>query len=331
MKKRTLLTIAQYIIFLGLGIAIIYRMSAQMSEAEKTEMMNAIRQTRLWMLVPVLIAGFFSHFFRALRWKLLLKPLDIHPRTVNITLSVLIGYVVNLLLPRMGEVAKCTVLARYEHVPADKMVGTIVSERAFDVLCLAAITIVAFALQADVIGSYAQSMFGKLAAKQTMLIGALTGLLFIILFMIFLYRRNKESKIAKFIKGMSEGVRSILRVKERGLFFFYTFMIWGLYWFQVVLGFWAMPATEHLSLLTGLIVLIFGSIGIIVTPGGLGAYPALIGEILVFYGLDKPIGTAFGWVSWSVQTGIIIVLGLLSLLILPIYNRNKKHHHHAQA
>lgn len=331
MKKRTLLTIVQYVIFLGLGIAIIYRMSSQMSATEKDEMINAVTQTRLWMLVPVLVIGFLSHFFRALRWKLLLKPLGIKPRTVNITLSVLIGYVVNLLLPRMGEVAKCTVLARYEHVPADKMVGTIVSERAFDVICLGIITIFAFILQADVIGNYAESMFGKLAAKQTLFIGALTGLLFLILFLIFLYRRNKESKIAKFIKGMGEGVRSILKVKERGLFLLYTLLIWGAYWFQVVLGFWAMPATENLTLLTGFIVLIFGSVGIIVTPGGLGAYPALIGEILVFYGLDKPIGTGFGWVSWSVQTGIIIILGVLSLLILPIYNRNKKQPHAAEA
>src|SRR5690348_15598721 len=119
MNKRTLITVAQYLVFLGLGIGIIYYMFHSMSADDKDKMIASIKQTRLIFLVPVIIGGFFSHFFRALRWKLLLKPLQIFPGTVNTTLSVLIGYLVNLLVPRMGEVAKCTVLARYEKVPAD--------------------------------------------------------------------------------------------------------------------------------------------------------------------------------------------------------------------
>lgn len=332
MKKRTLLTIAQYVIFLGLGILIIYRMSSSMSDKDKADMMESIRQTRLWLLAPVLVAGFLSHWFRALRWKLLLKPLDIHPSTTNTTLSVLIGYLVNLLLPRMGEVAKCTVLARYEHVPADKMVGTILAERAFDVACLVLVTTAAFVLQADVIGDYASSIFGKLAAKRIFFIGGLTAFAFLILFLIFLVRRHKQSKIVQFIIGMKDGVTSILKMKDRGRFLLFTILIWTLYWSQVLLGFWAIPATEHLMLLAGLVVLIFGSIGMIVTPGGLGAYPALIAEILFFYGIDDADGKAFGWVSWAAQTGIVLVLGIGALIILPLYNRNKhhQHHHHAE-
>jgi uncharacterized protein (TIRG00374 family) len=334
MKKRTLLTIAQYVIFLGLGILIIYRMTTGMSEQDKADMMESIRQTKLWLLAPVLVAGFLSHWLRALRWKLLLKPLDIHPSTTNTTLSVLIGYLVNLLLPRMGEVAKCTVLARYEHVPADKMVGTILAERAFDVFCLVLVTLAAFALQADVIGDYASSIFGKLAAKRVFFIGALTAFAFLILFLIFLVRRHKQSKIVQFIIGMKDGVSSILKMKDRGRFLFYTICIWTLYWSQVILGFWSIPATEHLGMLSGLVVLIFGSVGMIVTPGGLGAYPALIAEILFFYGIDDADGKAFGWVSWAAQTGIVLILGVIALIILPLYNRNKHphpHHDHEQA
>lgn len=330
MKKRTLITIAQYVVFLGLGIFIIYRMFDQMSPQDKADMMDSIKKTRLWVLVPVLLAGFFSHLFRALRWKLLLKPLDIHPRTTNITLSVLIGYLVNLLLPRMGEVAKCIVLARYEHVPADKMVGTIVAERAFDVLCLIIVTVTAFVLQADVIGDYASSMFAQLAARRALLIGAVTALGFLILFLIFLVRRDKHSRIGKFILGMRDGVSAIFKLREKREFLIYTLFIWMLYWSQVVLGFWAMPGTDDLSLLAALVVLIFGSIGMIVTPGGLGAYPALIAQILVFYGISDADGKAFGWVSWVAQTGIVLILGIIAVILLPLYNRNN-HHHHAQA
>jgi len=328
MKKRTLITIAQYVIFLGLGIFIIYRMFDQMSPQDKADMMDSIKKTRLWVLIPVLFAGFFSHLFRALRWKLLLKPLHIHPRTTNITLSVLIGYLVNLLLPRMGEVAKCTVLARYEHVPADKMVGTIVAERAFDVLCLVIVTITAFILQASVIGDYAAQMFAQLASKRVLLFGVVTGLAFLILFLVFLVRRDKHSKVGQFILGMKDGIAAIFKLKDRTAFIVYTICIWLLYWSQVVLGFWAMPGTDDLSLLAALVVLIFGSIGMIVTPGGLGAYPALIAQILVFYGISDADGKAFGWVSWVAQTGIVLILGIIAVILLPLYNRNT---HHAQA
>ena len=330
MNKRTLITVAQYLVFLGLGIGIIYYMFHSMSADDKVKMVASIKQTRLILLLPVIIGGFFSHFFRALRWKLLLKPLKIFPGTVNTTLSVLIGYLVNLLVPRMGEVAKCTVLARYEKVPADKMVGTIVAERAFDVVTLGVITIAAFVLQADVIGTYVESNFGAFAAKRTFFIGAFTGLIFLILFMIFIYRRNKESKIAKFIKGMADGVSSIFQMKDRGKFLFYTLTIWALYWFMVLLGFWSLPGTDHLGPLAALVVLVFGSVGMIVTPGGLGAYPILVAQILLCYSISVSDGNALGWVSWLGQTCVIIVLGVLSLIILPIYNRNKNRRH-AQA
>ena len=102
-------------------------MMGQLSEQDKAEMMAAIKGVRLWMMVPIVIVGFLSHWFRALRWKLILEPLDIKPTTINTFFSVMIGYIANLALPRAGEVAKCTVLARYEKVPADKMIGTIVA------------------------------------------------------------------------------------------------------------------------------------------------------------------------------------------------------------
>jgi uncharacterized membrane protein YbhN (UPF0104 family) len=327
MNKKTLLTILQYVVFLGLGIAIIFYMMGQLSEQDKAEMMAAIKGVRLWMMVPIVIVGFLSHWFRALRWKLILEPLDIKPTTINTFFSVMIGYIANLALPRAGEVAKCTVLARYEKVPADKMIGTIVAERAFDVLCLGLITAFAFITQAGIIGDYAQDVFGKIAAKTNVFIFVLVALVLMIVVLVMVYRRFKESKVGRFIKGLGDGVRSILQLKKRGMFLLYTALIWGCYWFLVMLGFWSMESTEHLGMLAALVVLIFGSIGMITTQGGIGAYPYLVGKILLFYGIDKAYGQAFGWVSWTVQTGIIILLGVLSLVLLPVYNRTP---HNAQ-
>ena len=328
MKKKTLITIAQYVVFLGLGIWLIIHMSNQMSAQDKLDMYNSIKQVRLWMLIPIFIAGFLSHWFRALRWKLLLKPLKIYPTTTNTTLAVLIGYIVNLMVPRMGEVAKCTILAKYEKVPPDKMIGTIVAERTFDVFILGIITLIAFISQVDVIGEYAGSIFGAIAAKGAFLVAAVFCLILMIVFLVVIYRRYKESKVGRFIKGLADGVRSIAVMKHRGKFFLYTFLIWLMYWSQVYIGFLSLPATEHLSGIIAVVVLVFGSVGMIATPGGIGAYPILLAQILVFYNIKITDGSAYGWVSWSVQTGIVIILGIISLIILPIYNRRK---HDAQA
>jgi uncharacterized protein (TIRG00374 family) len=324
---KALKIVLQYIIFLGLGIGIVYYMFHTMKPEDKAAMFDSIKETRVWIIIPVLISGFLSHWFRALRWKLMLKPLNIVPTTTNTTLAILIGYLVNLLVPRMGEVAKCTVLAKYEHVPADKMVGTVVAERAFDVLILGIITLAAFGLQADVIGDFAQSVIGAFAAKTTLLVTAVFGLIFMVLVLMYIYKKYKHSRIGRLIKGLMDGVTSIWKLKDRGQFIGYTILIWGMYYLQVMMGFWSLPATEHLGWLAAIVVLVFGSVGMIATPGGLGAYPALVALILGYYGISDGDGKALGWVAWSAQAIILLVLGLIALIILPIYNRKT---HHAQ-
>src|ERR1035438_7568420 len=123
--KRTLLTILQYIIFLGLGIWIVYHMIHQLTPKEEGDLVAAIKSINAWYLIPIFIAGFFSHFFRAIRWRYLLETAGMKPSLTNTVLAVLIGYITNLAIPRAGEVAKCTVLAKYEKMPAHKMIGTI--------------------------------------------------------------------------------------------------------------------------------------------------------------------------------------------------------------
>ncbi len=297
-------------------------MFSRMKPEEVSAMLDSIKQIRLWMLVPIFFAGAISHWVRALRWKLMLEPLDIRPSTSNTFFAVMIGYITNLVLPRAGEVAKCTVLARYEKVPADKMIGTIVAERAFDVLCLGLITLLAFVVEADVIGKMVSDVFGSKASSGSVYLVLGAGMLLGIVVFVLLYRRFKDSKIGLFVQGLGAGVASILKLKKRTLFILYTIIIWTMYWLLIMLGFWALPATENLSAATALVILIVGSVGIIATPGGIGAYPALVAGALSAYGIDaKTDGQAFGWVSWSVQMGIVIILGAISLILLPIFNR----------
>lgn len=332
MNKKVLLTVLQYVIFLGLGIAIILYMSGKLSDEDKAAMMGAIKGVRIWLLVPIFLIGFLSHYFRALRWKLLLEQVHIKASTTNTTFAVLIGYITNLVLPRAGEVAKCTVLARYEKVPADKMIGTIVAERAFDMVCLVIITIAAFVFQASYIGDYAEGLFGTMSTNakgvaatiyfKIFLAVAFAGLIAFIL----LLKRIRQTKVGQFIKGLGDGIKSIFKLKKRGMFLLYTLLIWGSYWFLLVLGFWSMDQLDHLTGLCALVVLVFGSIGMIATQGGIGAYPYLVGKILMYYGIAEAHGLAFGWVSWTVQTGVVVILGVAALVLLPIYNNKKLKH-----
>jgi uncharacterized protein (TIRG00374 family) len=325
-NRKTVSTIIQFVVFIGLAAILIVWQMQRMDASQQAEMFDSIRSARPWYIIPVFIVGAFSHYFRALRWRLLLEPLAIYPTRANTFFAVMIGYLVNSFLPRFGEVAKCTVLAKYERVPADKMVGTIVAERAFDVVCLLVIILFSVGLQFGIIGDFAMEEFEKLrAAKGNVLLFAAIGLVVIILAVALLYKRIKKTKIGHIIKGITDGVRSIMLLKRRGLFLLYTVGIWGSYLGMLLLGFACMPATEHLGPLAGLTVLAFGSIGMIITPGGIAAYPPIVAAILELYGINLQQGIAFGWVAWAAQTAVLIILGIIALILLPIYNRNRQH------
>lgn len=329
MSKKTLSTIFQLIIFLGLGIGLIMWRYNAMNETEKKAMFEAFRHVRWIYGLPIFVIGFGSHFFRALRWKLLLQPLNIYPSTANTTFSVLIGYLANTLVPRLGEVAKCTVLAKYEDVPADKLVGTIIAERAFDTICLLIIVLITLGVQYDIIYPLAHDLYIRIFTDASgnfiwLRILIALGIAFAgVLALILLYRKIKNSKIGHIIKGLGEGLKAILLLKRKGMFLLYTILIWMGYTGAVVVGFYALPETEHIVPLAGLAVISFGSIGMIATPGGIGAYPVIVAQVLTLYGLSEGIGLAYGWVSWAAQTVIILILGLAALILLPLYNRKK--------
>jgi glycosyltransferase 2 family protein len=325
--KKTILTILQYILFLGLGIWIIYHMLHQLDDDKKAELANAITNANVWYLVPVFFIGFLSHFFRAMRWRYLLETVDLKPSLVNTTFAVLIGYIANTALPRAGEVAKCTVLAKYEKMPAHKMIGTIVAERAFDMVTLLVVALIAFALQAEFVSHYVTSITGSLqtkfeSSKTILLVITIVGLMAIPLG-IMLYRRHKETKVGKFVKELMRGVFSIILMKKRWEFLGFTFLIWFMYLLQLYVGFSCLQATAHLSMSTALVVLVYGSIGMIVTPGGIGLYTLLVAQMLVAYNIDIVPAQAFGWIAWVAQTAVIIILGLVALVAIHPYNRKR--------
>lgn len=329
MSKKTISTIIQLILFLGIGIGLVIWRYNAMGIEERDDMFASIQKVRYWWLLPIFIVGFFSHFFRTLRWQLLLKPLDMHPKTANTLFSVLIGYLANTVIPRAGEVVKCTVLAKYEKIPADKMVGTIIAERAFDMVCLLLLIFLVLGVEYNTIAPYAFELYKKLFFNSQNEFKWLSILLVLIVLSIGIFalirfsKSKKKSKIGQIIANVGEGLKSIALVQKKGLFLLYTFLVWACYTLMAIMGFWAIPSLEGLSIIAGLAIITFGSIGMIVTPGGIGAYPIIVAQVLLLYGVNEGVGTAYGWVAWSANTGVVIILGLLSLILLPIYNRNK--------
>ena len=318
--------------FFLLGIALIWWSLHQIPAEEWTKFTLALKQSKLWIVFPVFIILGLSHFLRALRWRLIMEPLGYRPSIANTYLAVLIGYLANLAIPRLGEVLKCTLLAKYERVPAEKIVGTIVAERAFDVISLGVVFLLALGLQFNVIEAGWNQLKSQTTAPMTntnegdwklyLLIGV--GIVLIALF--FIIRKRIPSIIASvknIISGIWEGVMSATKLKQHNLFFLYSFGIWFLYLLATYVGLYATAGTES-SFATAISCLAYASIGMILTPGGIGAYAYFMAKVLELNGVDYTLGLANGTLQWFSQFLIVIVLGGLSLIILPIINKQAK-------
>ncbi|TMM30474.1 flippase-like domain-containing protein [Polaribacter aestuariivivens] len=267
-----------------------------------------------------LFFGILSHLSRAYRWKFMLEPLGFKPKFTNSVLAVLVGYLVNLALPRAGEISRATVLANYEKVPFEKGFGTIVAERIADLIMMLCIVAITLFVQYDFI----YNLLTKNFDSNKIIIGLV---LLIIGFFIFRFYVKKATsgfllKIKTFISGLIEGVTSIFKMKNKWAFIFHTVFIWVMY----VAMFWAtIPAIEGLQVPFGgiLIGFIAGGFSIAATNGGIGLYPVAVAGALALFGIETEPATAFGWIMWTAQTAMIVVFGGLAFLILPIYNKVK--------
>jgi uncharacterized protein (TIRG00374 family) len=330
LKKRIILA-AQFLFFLGLGLFLVWWMARGIDEKGWQQIRTSLKQANYWLFVPVFAMLLLSHYIRALRWKILMEPLGYKPGTFNVFNAVMIGYLANLAFPRLGEVLKCTLLARYEKVAPDKLVGTIVAERAIDLVCLITAFVVTILLQIDTVGAYALSLLqntfnrgGKEFSwlRTGMILGIIVSFIFISYWLLkrFSHIRIIE-RIKNVIKGIWHGLNSVRYIKQRRLFIIHTILIWSLYFFSSRVGFYAMEEVSHLGTREAFSILSFGSIGMIATQGGIGAYQFIVQEILMLYGLSQITGFTFGWILWIAQTLVILLGGLICFILLPIINR----------
>ncbi|MGZ8524267.1 MAG: lysylphosphatidylglycerol synthase transmembrane domain-containing protein [Chitinophagaceae bacterium] len=333
MKKR-LFILFQYLFFLGLGAFLVWWSVKDIDNEKMAEIRSALKNARLYLIVPVFIILISSHYVRALRWRLLMEPMGYKPGKANTFLAVMVGYLANQAVPRLGEVLKCTLLARYEKIPADKLVGTIILERLIDAVSLLTIFGITLVIQPGLYSQIINTIFNGDPKKETdkipaYLIGLiLIGVIAIIIGLwMILKKKNFNDLIGAFKKIGSriwQGLSAVQHLKKRGQFLVLTLMLWSLYLSGGYIGFQALHETEHYGIKEAFTVLSAGSIGMIVTPGGIGAYAYLIEATMQLYGLQQSIAVAFGWLLWLAQTVVILVGGLFSFAALPWYNKRRR-------
>ena len=331
--NKKLTTILQYVLFLGLGIFLAWWSLKDLNRPERIQIRNALAHARYWLIVPVFTILILSHLIRAIRWKLLMNSIGYFPRTDNTFFAVMIGYLTNMAVPRLGEILKCTILARYEKVPADKLVGTIILERIIDSCTLLLVFFITFAIQpslyADLINAFFHSPrdSSKKRISGFVIIAIIIAVIVlgIVLWMLIKRKTFKDLVVLfkRIVRSVWQGVSAIRHLKRRGLFLLYTIALWLCYFYSTYLGFYALQETQQYGVKETFALLSAGSVGVIVTPGGIGAYALLIKKTMEVYGLGEGIALAFGWILWLVQTFVILLGGIFSFAAIPYFNKTK--------
>tara|TARA_B100001057_G_scaffold15280_1_gene14494 strand:- start:812 stop:1771 length:960 start_codon:yes stop_codon:yes gene_type:complete len=302
-----------------IGVFCIYYSFKDISFSEFKEYFTKINY--LWVFVGISL-GALSHISRSYRWKFLIEPLGYKLGFINSVLTVFSAYLINYTVPRAGDIARGTMISKYENIPFEKAIGTIVAERAVDVLCILIIILIGLIIEFDkisnkLIGFVEESDFS------TLLWSLLIALIFLTMIYLILKRFKFYKKIKSFLSGLIDGMTIIFKMKSRNQFIFHSIFIWLMY---VLMFYFTSKAFIELNEVTFFQLTIsftLAALSIMLSNGGIGIYPLAVEESLGWYGVQSATGLAFGWVMWLSQTLMVVIFGGLSLFILPFINRSK--------
>ena len=302
-----------------IGVFCIYYSFKDISFSEFKEYFTKINY--LWVFVGIFL-GAFSHISRSYRWKFLIEPLGYKLGFINSVLTVFSAYLINYTIPRAGDIARATMISKYENIPFEKAIGTIVAERAVDVISILVIIMIGLIIEFDKISNKLTD-FLEQSDFSTLLWSSLI-LLFIVASLYIIIKRFKfYKKIKLFLSGMIDGITIIFRMKKRNQFIFHSVFIWVMYVLMFYFTSKAFIGLNQVSFFELMISFTLAALSIMFSNGGIGIYPLAVEESLGWYGVQSTIGLAFGWVMWLSQTLMVVIFGGLSLFILPFINRSK--------
>lgn len=304
---------------MALGLVLVWY---SLNKISVQELYNYAKGANYWYIALGVTFGILSHASRAYRWLYMAQPLGFKPKLANSFMAVYAAYLINMTVPRAGEIARASILANYEDVPFEKGFGTIVSERVADTLMLLMVIGLAMIYQYDFLMDFFTSKF-QTSTLVTLLLLALAFGGLVILF-VLKSKGGIATKIRNFLTGLLEGVLSIFKMKDKWYFIAHTIFIWVMYvlmFYVTTLSLSEFSAIPFGAVLVGFIL---ASFSIAATNGGIGSFPEAVVIAFTLFNLPEDPSRAFGWIMWSAQTLAIIVLGGLSLIYLPIYNRKFK-------
>ncbi len=334
MSTKNTKSIIQFVVLLSIGLLLVWLSLRQVAPV-KDQIMDAFANANYFWVIISLLISFLSHFLRAYRWNYLLAPVAHKTNLLNATCHVLVGYMANYGIPRMGEVTRCTLAAKYDKVPFEVAFGTVITERIIDFILFLVIFLLTLALQfTELIGLANKYAFDGLRTRLAGISESPLNMIILVVLIIgcivLIYGMRKKfasllkGKLGGIIKGMGQGIGSIRNMEKPFQFVALSLGIWACYFYSLYFCFFALSGTSHLGQRECLTLLLFGTFGVMFSPGGLGAYPFIVGGILLStFHVDQVSSFALPWLSWTSQFILIMIFGMLSLIILPLYNRKK--------
>jgi len=333
--KKRLISAIEYLFFLGLGIGLLWLSFHKLEyDAIKQDILEAEYH---WLFVALIFA-IGSHVLRALRWNMLINAMGYKTRLSTTFFAVMIGYLANTAVPRMGEFMRCGVLSKKEKIPFNSLFGTVISERFLDLIMLALIMVLVIVFQIDLVGAYVNDIF------EPILKSVFTNFTYIVLFVggffllfgitIWFLWQSREwiktfrlyNKVRGFVDGLMDGIKTVLKIKQKWLFILYTILIWFFYGIMVYMPVLMLKETSHLSFIDGFTILAIGSLGIVApVPGGIGAYHFIVKSVLVeLYGIEANAAGSFAAITHAGQTILNVVVGAFSYFYMMVVTKRQK-------
>jgi len=330
--NRKFVKALQFVFFLFLGLVLLF---FAFRGIDLQELLQEIKQADYRWVALSLIFAVLALVFRTLRWQLLIETLDENPKKINIFHAINVGYLANFVFPRIGEITRCGVLNRTDHISVGRLFGTVVVERVFDLLMAALLLCLILLLRFGEVGDFIaenimQPMMNKIPEMMNIvwLIAAMVMVLlaFFVFYWIFRTQLSEISALRKMkdlIRGVVKGIQSAYRIRNFGLFAASNFLIFGMYFLQTYVMFFALKSTSSLGLTDALFILVLSTLAFIVpVQGGIGAYHWIISMGLTIFGLSREVGMVYATISHSVTAVLFILLGTVSLIY--VFRNQKK-------
>lgn len=320
--KASLKKILSIILPLALGVFLVYYAFNQFTPQQIKEIKSQFINADYFFVIISTLFSIASLASRAYRWKFSLEHMGYKSYFLNNFMAVSVGYLMNLTVPRSGEISRALVLKNYDEIPFDKSFGSIIAERVLDLIILLSFIAAALILQFDVLKDF---LFTKIPIEKIAIIASILVVLGSIGFYLLFFTQIKLMVfIREKFKGIIEGVKSILEMKKRTPYLFHTIFIWACFVGTFYFGMQTIKETASLSIGVIITSFVVGSLAVTFTNGGFGAFPLMISSILYLYGISESSGTAVGWILWGSQTATVVILGGLSFIFLPIFNKSFK-------